>query len=129
MLCERTDNEASGSTEALAVTLIKYNYNSIKTTVDTAMLRIEQKIQSHIHKPSQTVISVDRSSSMVGPFICPSVCAVVWSDYLSGSPLCCQCICMFVCVFYMIADMFIICLVVCVDVRLRQFSCRPLPVV
>ena len=43
VLCERTDNEASGSTEALAVTLIKYNYNSIKTTVDTAMLKIEQK--------------------------------------------------------------------------------------
>ena len=25
MLCEKTDNEASGSTEALAATLIKYN--------------------------------------------------------------------------------------------------------
>ena len=26
MLCEKTDNEASGSTEALAATLIKYNF-------------------------------------------------------------------------------------------------------
>ena len=30
MLCERTDNEASGSTEALAVTLIKYNFKKHK---------------------------------------------------------------------------------------------------
>ena len=67
---------------------------------------------------------------MVGPFIRPFVCAIVWSGYLSGSPLCCQCICLFVYVFfYMIANISIIRLVVCVDVCLRQFSCRPLPVV
>ena len=56
VLCESTDNEASGSTEALAVTLIKYNYNSIKTTVDTAMLKIEQKIQSHIANMTNVAI-------------------------------------------------------------------------
>ena len=55
MLYEETDNEASGSTEALAVILIKYNFKSIKSTVNTAILKIEQKIQSHIHKPSQTL--------------------------------------------------------------------------
>ena len=30
MLCEKTDNEASGSTEALAATLIKYNFKKHK---------------------------------------------------------------------------------------------------
>ena len=30
MLCEKTDNEASGSTEALAATLIKYNFKKDK---------------------------------------------------------------------------------------------------
>ena len=75
-------------------------------------------------------LCVDRSSSVVGPFLCPSVCAIVWSADLSVSPLCCQCICMFVYVFfYMVANMSIIRLIVCVDVCLRQFSCRPLPVV
>ena len=30
MLCERTDNEASGSTEALSITIIKYNLKKHK---------------------------------------------------------------------------------------------------
>ena len=35
-----TDNEASGSREALAVTLTKYNKN-IKTTVNASILKIK----------------------------------------------------------------------------------------
>ena len=41
VLCERTDNKASGSREALAVILIKYNLKIIKTTVYTAILKIK----------------------------------------------------------------------------------------
>ena len=49
MLCERTDNEASGSWEALTVTIIKYNLKkNIKTTVNTAILKIKSKKYNHI---------------------------------------------------------------------------------
>ena len=42
IIYEKTDNEASGSREALAVTLIKYNLKKTKkTTVNTAILKIK----------------------------------------------------------------------------------------
>ena len=59
VLCERMDNEASGSREELAVTLIKYNKKNIKTTVSNTKnsntknrntKNKVKKIQSYIYK-------------------------------------------------------------------------------
>ena len=56
MLCEKTDNEASGSTEARAVTLIKYNFKKDKNNGKYSNTKNRvKKTQSHIHKPSQTL--------------------------------------------------------------------------
>ena len=59
MLCEKTDNEASESTEALAATLIKYNFkkhkNNGKYSNTKNRVTKTKKTQSHIHKPSQTL--------------------------------------------------------------------------
>ena len=57
-LCEKTDNEASGSTEALAVTLIKNNFKKHKNNgkYSNTKNRVKNKPKkSHIHKPSQTL--------------------------------------------------------------------------
>ena len=45
VLCEKTDNEASGSTEALAVALIKYNVKMHKNNGKYSNTKIRVKKQ------------------------------------------------------------------------------------
>ena len=48
MLCERTDNEASGSREVLAVTLIKYNLKKMHKN-NGKYSNTKNKVKKYIH--------------------------------------------------------------------------------
>ena len=59
MLCEKTDNEASGSTEALAATLIKYNFKKHKnngkySNTKNRVNKKKQKKNSITHSQTQS---------------------------------------------------------------------------